>query len=445
MAEFVSRNKAAEFSLEHLLSEEGRSGLLSVSQSTWMLAYSLVSFYGYWRSRYYKLDIDGNMVTLDDSEWEQVTDLVDLAIEELSMTGYDDLIAALDGLNQTLADFKACCQAQTAQIAQLNDGIANDGVISVGQPGDQFPTIQEYYDSKCSAANAIYDTLLGFVTDMDSSDIESITSGIFGGVVPVVSAKLATSGPVGWAIAKVSSFVTSIAFTLISAVVDFSDIASALDDQHDGLVNALYNANNTVTAKSNFLTVLDQAATSLTDTERGLVADLLTNDLLNQLFEPRSDTVNYQSGDPVDCGSGGTVWTFDTGPQSWQFRDDSDGTASASGQHVPAREAWELSMDPDGGTAWGVIYLSGLSIAVDVGNSVQYDFSAPSDSNPSSIDLKVIYDDLSEFLVYGDYTAGGSMILSITEPGTIETIECFIGRQDGGGAYTQDIEEVRVQ
>lgn len=384
-----------------------------------------------------------------DAQIDQIDGLVFNAFAEVLMScstqDFFDNVARIATAVESLAE---CCSSRGGSSGQDIDSPPSGGVGSIGEPGDQFEDQEAYRNAKCNAANAIYDTVLGVVTDLDASDIDAIASGVAGGATAVMASKIANAGILGWAISKVSMAIISLVFMLIDVLVDFGDIASALDEQHDDeLIMALYNAGDTATAKSSFMSALSDAATSLTAADTALVSTLLTSELLNQLFEPRADIVEYTSPDPVDCGAL-QIWTFPSSGEGWTFEDVSFDGGVSSGAWSSGDEGWSIDNDPNGGSAAGKIYLDSLAIAVDIGNSVQFDFGATSDEKFSTIRLKVIWLDLTEDDVYiGSIETAGTIVLDIDGAGTIETIECQVGRShtSSNDPYTQVIQEVRVQ
>jgi hypothetical protein len=139
------------------------------------------------------------------------------------------------------------------------------------------------------------------------------------------------------------------------------------------------------------------------------------------------------------------TWSFNTSEQDWVFTDEfCTGTATSTGSWSLAKEAWDLNMTPVGGTAWGAIRLDGLNIPVEIGDTVEFDFSVSSPQANTSLLINVIYDDETVYTAFGDTPSAGTRTLTITVDGTIDKIECMSGRQVGGGIYSQDIEEVRV-
>ncbi len=392
-------------------------------------------------SRYGEILTNGFYLPVEPGSLEEadVEDAVDLIRRDLNSMGVEELLECICSTNTTLVEQGTIAGSAVAEIK-------SDGVVNVG-PGEQFPDQGSYFDAKCNVSNAIFDTILGMVDWLDDNDVD-LLAGLFGGVTSGLLVAVALSGPMGWAWAVVGGLITGIAGYVVRLTINFSDLSSALGDTHEECVQGLYNASNTLVAEANFLAAVEAGSPVITSVESGLLGLFLVSDLLNNLFSPRDDIVGYQSSDPIECTSL-QVWPFIATGEGWAFRDDSEGEYSASGVHVPAREAWEITLvgpGPGAGKAKGVIWIDSLAIAVGVGNSVQMDFGPLSGGPSSSKHIKVIYSDLSEYEVEVPGTEAGTVILNITVAGTIETIETWVQRA-WSTAYTMtmDIEEVRVQ
>lgn len=386
-----------------------------------------------------------NISTDNETAGHAINDFTD-ELKDCLMSGCNvsDLVATVEDLTEAI---KECCEKMAGRSTQDIDEPPHDGEVEVG-PGEQFGDQDEYYDAKCSAANAIFDTIRNIAVKLDEEDILGLID-IGLGVTTSIFSLIILAGPAAWAIASVSGALVSMALAIVAHTLDFGDMTDALNDEHSSLVLALYNASNTATAKANFLTILAGASPTLATTEKAFVAVMLTDKLLTLLFAPRADIVEYTSPDPITCGTGGTVWTFDTSGQGWTFVDESVGTQEAAGLWISAREAWEIELTivPGGGAyARGAIYLDGLSIAVDVGNSVQFDFSKTSDGLNSYQILTVTYSDLTWDSVHtsGSSSSAGTLILNISEAKTIEEIKVSASRETGNYHYYIDFEEVRV-
>jgi hypothetical protein len=227
-------------------------------------------------------------------EASDVEDAVDLIRRDLNSMGVEELLACICATNETLVE-------QGAVAGQAVGDIASDGTVSIG-PNEQFPDQETYFDAKCNVSNAIFDTILGIVDWLDDNDVDLI-AGLFGGVTSGLLVAVAFAGPVGWAWLVVGSIITGIAGYIVKLAVNFSDLSDALGDTHDECVAGLYNASNALAAKTSFVEAVEDGSPVITSVESGLLSLFLVSDLLNNLFLPRDDIVNYVSPDPVVCPS----------------------------------------------------------------------------------------------------------------------------------------------
>ena len=316
---------------------------------------------------------------------------------------------------------------------------------------DKYPTAEDFFDARCNASNGVYDTILGAVTWLDDNSVDW-KAGLFGGLTTGLIFGLLGAGPAGWAIVVAGTIVTSLTVWLIRESFDFADLATALGDVQDELVVSLYNAGSISTARQNFLSILEGATPAPSSAELTLIEIMLGDDLLNNVLDPREDMAEYQSPSPVDCGSFVLLtWTFPADAQGWTFRDDSAGASSASGVYNGPDEALEVTMNNAGGgskpIAKGTWLKTGLSQAVTIGGSVQFDYSEPSDGINQGGHIWVKYSDLTtntRTLALG--TSAGTMIMTFPADKTVSEIECSLSRTTSStNSHTADIEEVRVQ
>lgn len=375
-------------------------------------------------------------------EASEVEDAIDLVRKDLNSMAIDDLLECICRGLSALGD-------QGESEGQDIESVSSDGAFSVG-PGEQFPDQETYFDAKCRVSNAIYDTVLGAVVWLKDNNVD-LLAGLFGGVTSGLIVGLLSAGPVGWAVVFAASVLAGLSGYLIRYSLSFSDLEDALVDVHDECVLALYNASDTQTAEGEFLTAVENSAISTTPLERGVVAIILTSDVLNQLFEPRSDVASYESASPVDCGSALLqLWSFVASGEGWSFRDDSTGGYSASGVWNSAAEAWRITIiGPGSGTgpsAFGTVLITGLSIAVPAGGSIQFDHSAPGDSIMTGRRIKAVFSDVSE----QEYTAppssaAGTAVMTFAADKTLAEIEISTVRNwTIPFNTTRDVEEVRV-
>lgn len=278
--------------------------LAFLSGTTKSIILSCLRYAEYVSSRWYLDDVHEIGQQFTEGQLDQIDGFVSTAFAEVLMScssqDFYDNVARIATAAEAMA---LCCQSAAAAGAAQNPASPHDGTVTVGGPGDQFPTETAYLSAKCAVSNAIYDTLYGLVTDIDASDIEQILSGVFGGPTAVFASKITNAGPLGWAISRVASAMVQLVFMLISVVIDFSNLEAALDEQHADLVCALYDSTSTDTARTAFMAELVLATSPPSASEQILMGTLLTNDLLNQLFNPRSDVMIYVSDDPIACSS----------------------------------------------------------------------------------------------------------------------------------------------
>lgn len=361
-----------------------------------------------------------------------------------------------DNINQSITDLTTALDAATLSLAkccQLKGGVVNpaesDGDIQTG-PDEQFPDQESYFNAKCSVSNGIYDTVRGLVDWLEDNNAEMLL-GSFGGITSAISLALLFAGPVGWAGIAVEATLVGLSSWAFSQLFDFEDMQQAFDDVKDELVMSLYNASDTNVARANFLAILATATPTPTTAEKKLVQYALSSAVLNQLFSPRADVAVYESPSPTDCGVTLGLWSFPSDGQGWTFRDDSTGGYSASGAWNSGAEAWRINVigvgEPLGTGAIGIIAKTGLSIAVGIGNSVQFDHGATSDGIQMSRSIRAIFSDLTEQFYQAPSTStAGTVVMSIEASKTIAEIEIGLGRSSQlAFNATRDINEVRVQ
>jgi len=377
-----------------------------------------------------------------------VENAIDLIRRDLNSMGVEQLLECICENIRQLSEAAEAAEARAAAEGTVSDIPPSDGSISVG-PGERFPTQEDYYNAKCNAANGIFDTILGAI-DWLHDNVSEVLVGVFGAVTSALLFGLVLSGPVGWAMIVADVTIGALSAMLIGYVLNFDDIQDALGEQHTEIVTALYNAGTALQASQNFITELGNAATSTTATEKELVSLMLTNSLLNQLFDIGNSLVSYESPDPVVCGSVLQRWPFTASGEGWTFRDDSTGSYSAAGVWNSGTEAWRITLvGPGTGTgpeAAGRIFITGLSIAVGIGNSVQFDHGASSDGVVTGRNIKVVFSDASEQYYAAPATStAGTAVLSIEASKTIAEIEIGLARNwQYAFNATRDINEVRV-
>lgn len=382
MAVFNSQDKAVEFDIQALRSPQGREGLLCISQSTFALAYSLVLGYGYWRSRYYKEGVS-ELETLDDTEWEEITDFVDLAVEELSMTGCSDLIVAVEdvatqvaGIGLQMGDLSVSLltQNQTACCSSYGSvppaEAADEDDPEVDPPPTGFATWNDYFDYKCAAANKVVDDWVATVGNMASlSGVlgaigvvalglflqTSLLSGLLTGLMIVgFSAGVAAAIVIGALVALVAGGVGLFAY--------FLDLANDMDTDKEGIICDLWGATTVDEATTLLLAFTSDTALGLTydpaddevlfqGTVNVVAAAILSPAVMNSLFTLDTDVEGY-AGD-IDCD---TACVTPAGCP-WKWRDDQGGIQPAGSGDL-TKDGLERTLTAEEGTdnVWRIMF-----------------------------------------------------------------------------------------
>lgn len=222
-----------------------------------------------------------------------------------------DLALAVGQLRASLEDtIEACCKAQREAGTSDTDSPPSDGSVSIGEPGDQFGSQQEYLSAKCLAANALFDTYRTIAEKLHTEDVQGII-GLGAGITGVLFALILVAGPVSWAIVSVAGALLSLAISLVATTLDFENIRDALDNKKTLLINGLYQASDTTSAKADFMATLATATPSLTSAELTFTGYLLTHKSINQLFGPSEDVLAYVPPSPTVCT--GALWTVQLG------------------------------------------------------------------------------------------------------------------------------------
>lgn len=258
-----------------------------------------------------------------------ITDAQDIArdiFESMAMTCLDDMIIAL----QCVCQSATILAEKAGKEAGDTEEPPSDGQVVTG-PGEQFPDAETFYSAKCTVSNAVRDTVFETIKWLGDNNID-LLAGLFGGVTSGLIVGLSLAGPAGWAVAIAGSLIPLIAGYLVRYSFSFGDVEDALDETHEATVHALYNGNSTDSSRDGFLSAVDAAATSITVVERQILSFLLSNTLLNQLFEPRPDLMDYEPPDPITCPSFSHAFDFTIDNQGWE-RDDDDGRPF--GDYVP--------------------------------------------------------------------------------------------------------------
>ena len=334
---FNAYPKTVNFDITLLLSNTDNGGLYCLSQSTWELAYRLIQHYGEWRSRYFYRDvITGELLTITDEEYTQVTDVYDLAMEELRPMICDDLLGAINsglaGIQNAILSTACCGTIGVAPgIGNVEEGGTPPGPIGPITFDEPEGTI---VNRKCKVANLIHDTLADLIQTLDGHGVD--TMAIYGVAVSlaIVAAILAVPTMVGAILSAIAGASIALTVHLLYENVDLGALSTALSTHKQDLVCALYNAGSTADAQADYAQVLTDNGVSTANV--ALVKLILFDSTLAALFFSTSalteDEINSHPGTincidcggcqlvqptPADTGGGGTIEQI--GPTSYRM------------------------------------------------------------------------------------------------------------------------------
>lgn len=348
---FTSYPKSKEFDIQALLNAEAiYQGLFCLSPATWELCYSLVSFYGLWRSRYYFTDETGEKLTITDEEYEQVDEIYQTALEELQMAGCEELAAAINNVALALAGQNQpstnvdCVDGETVCIVTNNinvDGTDTedpiDGDFEPGSeiPPDGFESMEDYRQYKCEIANLIVDGIIKTMRGMSIfTAILSLGQVIAAGIAAGTAGTVIILTPLGF-VALVAAVLAVLAAGLGSTTLLFN-LADEIEANRQEIVCRLYSSGNTETAINSAIDGLEElfsaailaagipgalegAAAAFLGT---VAANLINSDTLNQLFTLIAD-VSYAGADCSECGTDSDCpFVFQYGSGLWKYNNE---------------------------------------------------------------------------------------------------------------------------
>lgn len=154
---------------------------------------------------------------------------------------------------------------------------------------EQPPGTSEYYERKCKIANAIHQNVVGFVRVLRDNDVDNMTGVASVVIVTVIGfaiGEMITPVPlIDGAAGGVIGFLAGLGIAIFKLLgeLNLGQLYDHLNDNSEDLICALYEASpDTVAARADYLSVLDNAGSSAANTT--LVAAILAYDLLNYLF-----------------------------------------------------------------------------------------------------------------------------------------------------------------
>ncbi len=296
--------KGTVFDLPHAMSlPSDDCNVLLVSSRTLFFIQSFglgeVSF----ESRYASSFLPGSRYVLaqTSSEFDDINDIINnYGLEVVEMTC--DIVAAINGVQSAIltATSNACACGTVGETLETTSG--EPGGIPPEGFGEPDPAI---VDRLCKAANAINDSMLSVITELEASPVESFLTLGFGVVTGLVSAILAAAliPVVGILVVGVAGAVIGATLALLVSGVDLTSLKAAMTSEGQDLVCSLFGASSATDARDSYGQVLTGAGQSAVNV--ALITALLTNDVLDLLWfsTPDSEAFLDTFVPTFDCSS----------------------------------------------------------------------------------------------------------------------------------------------
>lgn len=173
-----------------------------------------------------------------------------------------------------------------------------EGAPYGGQPGSS-----AYYNRKCKAANALHSDVVTMITEMNKYwVVEDGFNAAFAALGFVIAQATTPLFILDDVIAVIVGLALDIVLALLDQGVDLSDLETALNNNAEDLVCALYNTSSSDNALIEYEAVLDNAGVSVGN--QALVTTLLGVDALNYMFYKgqgyfETQLANYTP--PISC------------------------------------------------------------------------------------------------------------------------------------------------
>jgi hypothetical protein len=336
------RPKASYVGYEQLKAGTNNPGLYCLSPTTWLLVWTWLSDYGYWRTRYIADKESLTPETIIDSEWDEIQQWVDLAFEEL---GCDMSCTFEEVLSQ-----QALILGQIAKLIASQNKVDCPDVICIDPdtinpdgtdyqdpiegdygPGDEIPpdgfdTMEDYLQYKCEAANLIFDAVTaGLRTTGALTSVLAVGQVIAAALISATASGIILLPPLAFA-GLVAAFVAVLAAG-VGSTIFLSYLADEMDGERDEIVCRLYEAQNTTAAINSVIDVVEnliEAAVIAAAIPGGLVATVtdfiglvvsqfFNIDVVNQLFQLTAD-IAYAGADCSGCDDEPCDWILSTVP-----------------------------------------------------------------------------------------------------------------------------------
>lgn len=253
------------------------------------------------RSRYASEFLDGARYVIAETaaELDDINDIVNLyGLEVVEVSS--DIVGAINGVQQAIltATSNACACGTVGETIEATSGTPG----GTPPPGFGEPDLT-IVNRRCKAANAIHDSMVNVITDLEATPVEGFLALGFGVVAGLASATIATAfiPVVGQLVVAVAGAVVAVTLALLAAGLDLTSLKAELIASADDLVCALVEAGSAQGAKDAYGQVLTDAGQSVVNV--GLISALMTVNTVDLLYfsTPDSEAFLDTFVPAIDC------------------------------------------------------------------------------------------------------------------------------------------------
>lgn len=247
----------------------------------------------------------------------------------------------IEGRLHAIATKKCGCSGACSCGASIENVPSESGTEGSLTPPIPFVTIEygptpttpgtpEYYDRKCKAANRIHTDLVNYITHLDNINIvDQSVEFMFTSLSALLG--ITSSWPIiGTVMGVISGWLISLQSALAETGVDLSGLVTALNNNAEDLICALYNSTSATEALTSYTDILSTAGIPAIDI--AIVETALTPDVLNYLHFQNDGYVEavlseYTPPYACDCGCEDYLWpnTNDITPGTHDWTSEWDG------------------------------------------------------------------------------------------------------------------------
>ncbi len=261
------------------------------------------------RSRYASEFLDGARYVIAETatELDDINDIVNLYGLEVVDVGCD-IVAAIQGVQSAIltATSNACACGTVGETIEAAAGTPG-GAPPPGF-GEPDPAI---VDRLCQAANAIHESIVDTIVELNNNNVDGFLSLGFGVVSGLISAIVAAAfiPVVGVLVVGVAGAIVGVTLAVLAAGLNLQDLEDDLASEQQDLICALVEAVSATAARSDYIAVLAAAGSSTVN--NALIAALLTNDVLDLLYFSTGGSEAFLDTyvAPISCASCAATFT----------------------------------------------------------------------------------------------------------------------------------------